>query len=120
MKPSPPPHLAIDLVAHLYDQHVYTPPNVVPASRVDQSITDAISENKTNSQDMAFETRLSKQPWSLGSRGSGGIACADTLPLGPATRIGGAYLTSTDRQKPVIWGQPFDISHSLYCTAQAT
>jgi hypothetical protein len=42
-----------------------------PATNVDQSVTDNISENEANSQGAAFETWLSAQLSNLGSRGSG-------------------------------------------------
>jgi hypothetical protein len=41
------------------------------AACVDQSIEDYVSENGTNSQDAAFETWLSAQPWKQVSAGSG-------------------------------------------------
>jgi len=41
-----------------------------PAASTDQRIEDDASENETNSQDAAFETWLSEQPWNR-SRGSG-------------------------------------------------
>jgi hypothetical protein len=50
-----------------------------PAASVDQSVTDDISENEANSQDAAFETWLSAQPWNLGSRGSGETGLREIL-----------------------------------------
>jgi hypothetical protein len=42
-----------------------------PAACVDQRVADNPSENEINSQDAAFETWLSAQPWNQGARGSG-------------------------------------------------
>ena len=42
-----------------------------PAACVEQKIEKNVSENGTNSQDVAFETWLSEQPRNRGSRGSG-------------------------------------------------
>ena len=41
-----------------------------PAAYVDQRIEDDASENDTNSHVVAFETRMSAQPWNRGSKGS--------------------------------------------------
>jgi hypothetical protein len=89
METSSPPHPAIDLSMPLCYQLVYTltdllPPPLddtpeglvatrvaAPAARVDQKLADIPSENETNSQDAAFETRLSAQPLESGARGSG-------------------------------------------------
>ncbi len=38
---------------------------------MDQRITDTVSENGTDSHDVAFETELSEAPWNRVSRGSG-------------------------------------------------
>jgi len=45
-------------------------PVAVPAAGVDQRIADNASENEANSQDAAFETWMSAQPWNQGSTGS--------------------------------------------------
>ncbi len=42
-----------------------------PAACMDQRITDTVSENGTDSHDVAFETELSEPPWNRVSRGSG-------------------------------------------------
>ena len=42
-----------------------------PAAGWDQRIAENVSENGANSQEMAFETCMSAQPWNQGSRGSG-------------------------------------------------
>ena len=42
-----------------------------PAACVDQRVAENISENEANSQDAAFETWLSEQPWNQRPRGSG-------------------------------------------------
>jgi hypothetical protein len=46
-------------------------PEAAPAAGSDQRIEGNISENEANSQDMAFETWMSEQPWNRGSKGSG-------------------------------------------------
>jgi hypothetical protein len=48
-----------------------TLPEPAPAACGDQRTADNVSENGINSQGVAFETRLSEQPWNRGSRGSG-------------------------------------------------
>ena len=42
-----------------------------PAACVDQRMAENVSENRTNSQGVAFETTVSAQPWNRGSRRSG-------------------------------------------------
>src|SRR5450432_764262 len=44
-------------------------PVEAPAAAVDLRIEDNVSEDEANSQDAAFETWLSAQPWNRGSRG---------------------------------------------------
>jgi hypothetical protein len=46
-------------------------PVAAPAACVDQRIEDYVSEDEANSQDAAFETWLSAQPWKQVSTGSG-------------------------------------------------
>jgi hypothetical protein len=41
-------------------------PVVAPAPHVDQRIEENVSENNTNSHDVAFETWMSEQPWNQG------------------------------------------------------
>jgi hypothetical protein len=50
-----------------------------PAPCVGPSLTDNISENATTSQDAAFETWLSAQPWNRESRGSGETGLRELL-----------------------------------------
>jgi len=45
-----------------------TAPVETPAVNVDQTITEDVSEDEANSQDTAFETWLSEQPWDKGPR----------------------------------------------------
>src|ERR1700722_8616252 len=96
MEASSPPRPAVDLATRLYHQLVYTltdllpPPlndfhvegggpwhqqaavsGAAPAAGWDQRIAENVSENGANSQEMAFETWMSAQPWNQGSRGSG-------------------------------------------------
>ena len=46
-------------------------PVEAPAAGVDQTIEQNVSEYETNSQDVAFETLMSKQPWNRPTKGSG-------------------------------------------------
>src|SRR5258707_2780215 len=46
-------------------------PVEVPAADVDQRIEENVSETETDSQDAAFETWLTEQPWDNGPRGPG-------------------------------------------------
>jgi hypothetical protein len=46
-------------------------PAAAPAAGLDQQIENNVSEDEANSQEMAFETWMSEQPWNQGSRGSG-------------------------------------------------
>ena len=41
-------------------------PVAAPAPHMDQRIEENVSENNTNSQDVAFETWMSEQPWNQG------------------------------------------------------
>ena len=50
-----------------------------PAACVGQSVAENISEKAPNSHDAAFETWLSKHPWSRGCRGSGGTGLREVL-----------------------------------------
>ena len=45
-------------------------PEAAPAADLDQRIAENVSENGANSQEMAFETWMSEQPWNQGSGGS--------------------------------------------------
>jgi hypothetical protein len=46
-------------------------PAAAPATELDQRIDENVSEDGANSQDMAFETWMSEQPWNQGPKGSG-------------------------------------------------
>jgi hypothetical protein len=46
-------------------------PVAAPVADLDQKIEKNVSENGADSQEMAFETWMSEQPWNQGSRGSG-------------------------------------------------
>jgi hypothetical protein len=50
-----------------------------PAAHGDQKAGDGVSQNDTNSHDVAFETWLSEQPWNRGSRGSGETAMQEVV-----------------------------------------
>jgi hypothetical protein len=45
-------------------------PAMAPAAGVDPRIAENVSENRTNSHDAAFETKLSERLWNRGSKGS--------------------------------------------------
>jgi hypothetical protein len=72
-----------------------------PAARVDQSVTENISEKATKSQDAAFETWLSAQPWNLGSRGSGETGLREILLEAMAeSHLAGRQLPADGRETP--------------------
>ncbi len=126
METASPPRPAIDLSSHLYYQHVYTLTDLLPpplddtpealhtrnhaaiakvaALYADQRIADNVSENGTNSQDAAFETWLSKQPWN--SRGLGepdlcAVVCEALAKSRLAhSRLAGRELPANGRASP--------------------
>jgi hypothetical protein len=61
-------------------------PGAAPAADVDQRIEDNVSEDEANSQDAAFETWLSAQPWNRGSRGSGETDLREVMRAAMAER----------------------------------
>jgi hypothetical protein len=72
-----------------------------PAACVDPSVTENISENEANSQDAAFETWLSAQPWNLGSGGSGETGLREVLCEAMAeSRSAGRQLPADGRESP--------------------
>jgi hypothetical protein len=72
-----------------------------PAACVDQSATDDISENAANSQDAAFETWLSEQPWNRGPRGSGETGLREVLHEAMAeSHLAGRQLPADGRESP--------------------
>jgi hypothetical protein len=76
-------------------------PVEAPAACVDQSVEDNVSENGINSQDAAFETWLSAQPWNRGSRGSGKTGLREVVREAMAeSRLGGRELPANGRESP--------------------
>jgi hypothetical protein len=68
---------------------------------VDQRAPDDISENATNSQDAAFETWLSQQPWNRASTGSGETGLSEILPEAMAeARLASRQLPADAREGP--------------------
>jgi hypothetical protein len=66
-----------------------------PAACVDQGVADNVSETGTNSQDAAFETRLSEQPWT--SRESGETDLREAMAN---KRVAGRELPANSRESP--------------------
>jgi hypothetical protein len=78
-----------------------TAPVEALAADVDQSIADNVSENETNSRDVAFETWLSEQPWNRGSRGSGETDLHEVVREAMArSRLTGRELPANGRESP--------------------
>jgi hypothetical protein len=76
-------------------------PVEAPAADVDQRVEDNVSENGTDSQDAAFETWLSEQPWNRGSRGSGETDLREVVREAMAnSRLGGWELPANGRESP--------------------
>jgi hypothetical protein len=68
---------------------------------VDQWIEDNVSENETNSRDVAFETWWSEQPWNRGSRGSGETDLHEVGREAMArSRLPGRELPANGRESP--------------------
>jgi hypothetical protein len=81
-------------------------PVEAPAAVVDQNIEENVSEDGTDSQDAAFETWLSEQPWNRGSRGSDETGLREVLREAMAksrlaeSRFGGRELPANGRENP--------------------
>jgi hypothetical protein len=74
-------------------------PGAAPAADVDQRIEENVSEDEANSQDAAFETWLSAQPWNRGSRGSGKTDLYEVVRAAMAeTRLAGRELPANGRE----------------------
>jgi hypothetical protein len=73
-----------------------------PEACVDQPIEENVSENGIDSQDVAFETRLSEQPWNRESRGSGetGLREAMAGSIFAKSRLRGRELPANGRESP--------------------
>jgi hypothetical protein len=76
-----------------------------PAADVDHRIEDNVSEDETNSRDVAFETWWSEQPWNQ-SRGSGETGLHEVVREAmarsqlPNPRLGGRELPANGRESP--------------------
>jgi hypothetical protein len=81
-------------------------PEAPPAADPDQRSQEKVSENEANSQDMAFETWLSKQPWNQGSRGSGetGLHAVGREAIAES-HLRGRKLSANGRERPGMAGQ---------------
>jgi hypothetical protein len=76
-------------------------PGAAPAACVDQRIEKNVSESGIDSQDAAFETWLSEQPWNRGSRGSGKIGLREGVHEAMAgSRLAGRELPANGRESP--------------------
>jgi hypothetical protein len=72
-----------------------------PGAGVDQRTEDSVSENGTNSQDAAFETWLSAQPWNHGSRGSGETDMPEVVRAAMSkSLLAGRELPANGRESP--------------------
>jgi hypothetical protein len=77
-----------------------TAPVEALAADVDQRIEENVSENETNSRDVAFETWLSEQPWNQ-SRGSGETGLHEVVREAMArSRLAGRELPANGRESP--------------------
>jgi hypothetical protein len=77
-------------------------PVAAPTADVDQRIEDNVSENGTNSQDVAFETSMSAQPWNREAKGSGETGVREAMPgsLLARSRERGRELSANGRESP--------------------
>ena len=81
-------------------------PVEAPAACVDQRIEKNVSEDEANSQDAAFETWLSAQPWKQVSKGSGEMDPREILREAMAksrlakSRLAGRELPANGRESP--------------------
>jgi hypothetical protein len=76
-------------------------PVEAPAAAVDLRIEDNVSEDEANSQDAAFETWLSAQPWNRGSRGSGETGLYEVVRAAMAeSHLAGRDLPVNGRESP--------------------
>jgi hypothetical protein len=77
-----------------------------PAAGLDQRIEQNVSETEANSQEMAFETWLTQQPWNLGSRGSAETGLRTVVreaiagSLSAESRLRGRELPENGRASP--------------------
>jgi hypothetical protein len=73
-----------------------------PAAGVGQGIEENVSETEANSQDAAFETWLSAQPWDRGAGGSGETCVREAMAgsLLARSRERGRELSANGRESP--------------------
>jgi len=80
-------------------------PEAAPAADPDQRIEENISENGADSQEMAFETWMSTQPWNQGSTGSGETDLRTVVRKAIAEpRLRGRELSANGRESPGMAG----------------
>jgi hypothetical protein len=78
-----------------------TAPVVALAADVDLRIEDNVSEDEANSQDAAFETWLSAQPWNRGAKGSGELDLREVVRAAMAeSGLAGRELPAKGRESP--------------------
>ena len=76
-------------------------PEAAPAASFGQRIEENVSEDNTNSHDVAFETWLSGQPWNRGPKGSGRTDLSERLREALAeSRLPGWELSANGRESP--------------------
>jgi hypothetical protein len=81
-------------------------PVEAPAACEDQRIAENVSQNRTNSQDAAFETWLSEQPWNRRTRRSGETGLSEVVREALAksrlakSHLGARELPANGRESP--------------------
>ena len=76
-------------------------PVEAPAARVAPRIAENVSENEIDSHDAAFETGMSKQPWNLGSKGSGQTGLREDLRAAMEfSRLAGREVPANGHESP--------------------
>ncbi|MGD0104159.1 MAG: hypothetical protein ABSC06_08995, partial [Rhodopila sp.] len=80
-------------------------PEAAPAAGLGQRIEENVSEENTNSHDVAFETWMSEQPWNRGpkgsAKGSGRTDLSERLREALAeSRLPGWELSANGRESP--------------------
>jgi hypothetical protein len=80
-------------------------PEAAPAAGLDHRIEENVSEDNTNSQDVAFETWMSQQPWNRGPKGSRRTDLCERLREALAeSRLPGWELSANGRESPARMG----------------
>jgi hypothetical protein len=102
-------HIAEQSMLQVLDPDAEPPqaavPEAVPAADPDQRIEENVAENGANSQDMAFETWMSAQPWNQGPTGSGeaGLRAAVRKAMAES-HLPGRELSANGRESPGMAG----------------